>query len=264
MGTCLPGVPGELSWVFGRKVGDVVIGIGSVQFCCIIRILGPGSGYWEIVLLENVSPVEQGHGTAVLRDGVDGATEGHLRPHPGWKIILHGSSAVGSYIEKPTRRLKGRQELELDLGHIWRIIGFDSRVQLVVFKGAGSHIDHVDVDIRMGLVEKRNLLIHIRYPGPVGQGHRTGGGIAVPRTGATTTSGEGSHEYECNGDEGKPGSKASQPWERGEKLHRLKTSFGSVNKNMIDLLSICSREVYLQRRRVRRLRFKDQTEKETT
>src|SRR5258708_33256052 len=140
MGTCLPGVPGELSWVFGRKVGDVVIGIGSVQFCCIIRILGPGGGYWEIVLLENVSPVEQGHRTAVLRDGVDGVTEGHLSPHPRRKIILHGSSAVGSYIEKTTRRLRGRQELELDRGHIWRVSGFDDRVHLVVVYGAVAHI----------------------------------------------------------------------------------------------------------------------------
>src|SRR5260370_41573385 len=115
MGTCLPGVPGELSCVFGRKVGDVVIGIGSVQFCCIIRILGPGGGHWEIVLLENVSPVEQGHGTAVLRNGVDGATEGHLSPHPGRKVTLRRSSAVGSYIDKTTRRLEVRQELQLDL-----------------------------------------------------------------------------------------------------------------------------------------------------
>ena len=153
-----------------------------MQFCCIIRILGPRGRYWEIVLLENVSPVEHGHRTAILRDGVDGAPIGHLSPHPGRKLIFHRSSAVGSYIEQSTRRLKGRQELELDLGHIWRIIGFDGREQFVVFKRACSHIDPVDVDVRVGLVEKRNLLIHIRYPGPVGQGHRTGGGIGIPRT----------------------------------------------------------------------------------
>src|SRR5437868_10679108 len=132
MGTCLPCVPGKLSWVLGRKVGDVFIGIGSVQFCCIIRILGPRGGYWEIILLENVSPVEHGHGAAILWDGVDSVPEGHLRPRPGRKLILHGSSAVGSYIEKSTRRLKGRQELYVDFGHICHTIHFDCHETFVV------------------------------------------------------------------------------------------------------------------------------------
>src|SRR6185437_2575196 len=101
------------------------------------------------------------------------------------------------------------QELELDLGHIRRIIGLDGRVQLVVFKGPCSYIDPVDVDIRMGLVEKRHLLIHIRYPGPVGQGHWTGGGTATSGIGATTGGEKRSHEYECKGDEGKSGCKTS-------------------------------------------------------
>src|SRR4051794_8505529 len=76
------------------------------------------------------------------------------------------------------------------------------------------------MNVRMGLVPECDRLIDTSHPGPEGQVHRASRG--TPRTGATATSGEGSHKHERDADDSERGCKASHPRERGEKLHRLK------------------------------------------
>ncbi len=153
--------------------------------------------------------------------GINRIAQGNLAPHPSRKLILYRVRSVLGNVNEGTGRLELRQDLELDLTQVWLIIGLDGCKQLAVFNRTCTHIAQCDMNFGMSLVEERNLLVHAWNPGPVGQGHRTSGGTAA-RTGATTTSGEGNHEYERNGDEGKPGCKASQRWESEEKLHRLK------------------------------------------
>src|SRR5258708_34028138 len=127
MGACLPGVPGKLPRVLGRKVSDVFIGIGSMQFCCIIRILGPGGGYWEIILREEVGPVVQGQGACIPGNAVDSTAEGILVPGPGHKLIFERTSPIRGKINERTCCLKGWHDLELDLSNIWLVIGFNAR-----------------------------------------------------------------------------------------------------------------------------------------
>src|SRR6266704_7205125 len=86
------------------------------------------------------------------------------------------------------------------------------------------------MDVGMGLVEERDLLIHPSDPGPVGQVHRATGGSAAPRTGATSTGSKRSHEHQRDADDGEPGCKASHPGEKGEKPHHLKPPLAYGNK----------------------------------
>ncbi len=90
-----------------------------------ISVLRPGGGHRDIILLEEVGPVVHSHGATILWDGVDRITEGHLAPRPRHKLILHRASAVLGHVDERTSRLKGRQELELDLTKVWLIIGLE-------------------------------------------------------------------------------------------------------------------------------------------
>ena len=71
-----------------------------MQFGRIIGVLRPGGGNRDIVLLEEVLPVEHGHGAGILRDGIDGAPEEHLAPGIRHKLILHRSSAVWGQVDE--------------------------------------------------------------------------------------------------------------------------------------------------------------------
>ena len=86
---CLPLQPNEPGRALGWEVGDVIIGIGGMQFGCIISVLRPGGRDRQIILLEDVLPVPQAHGAGILRDGKDGVPEEHLAPGIRHKLILH-------------------------------------------------------------------------------------------------------------------------------------------------------------------------------
>ncbi len=217
----LPYESDEPAWIPGWEVSDVGIRVGGVQFGGVVGVLRPGGGHRKIILLEDVRSVEEGHRTTILRDGVYSIAELDLIPHPGRELILHRVRPVLGDVNERAGRLELWQGLELDLTEIWLVIGLDGREQLVVFERACTDILQSDMDVGMGLVEERDLLIHPGNPGPVGQVHRAAGGRAALRTGSTTSS-KRNHEHEHGSDEGKPGSKALQPWERGEKPHRLK------------------------------------------
>ncbi len=177
-----------------------------------------------MILLEEVLPVPQAHRAGILRDGIDRVPQEHLAPGIGHKLILYRSSAVGGQIDQPTGRLKGRQELELNLGHVWLIVSLDRRKQLVVFDRACPHIGPVDMNVGMGLVEERDLLPQTGYPAPVGQRHRPTRGTAAPRTGVgATTRCQGDHDDQCYADEGEASRKAAHPVREGNVRHCLST-----------------------------------------
>ena len=77
--------------------------------------------------------MEQCHGATILRNRIDRIAEGHLAPGPGYKLILHVVGPILGQVDERSGRLKGRQELELNLGQIGLIVGLDGRIQLVVF-----------------------------------------------------------------------------------------------------------------------------------
>ena len=152
---CLPRQADEPAWVIHREVGDVLIGISGMQLGGIISVLCPGGGHRQIILLEDVLPVPQAHGSDILRDGVDRIAQGHLVPSPGRKMILHRIRPVLRQVNKRPRRLKGRHILILDHANIGLIIGLDGRKQLVIFSLACPHIDHINMDVGVGTVPER-------------------------------------------------------------------------------------------------------------
>src|SRR5258708_4320955 len=122
--TILPDIPDELAWLSGVKVADVDVRVGGMQFSGVVGVLRPGSGEREIILLEDVLPVEEGHLTTILRDGVDPIGEFDLIPHPGRKLILHRVRPVLGTVNDRPARLAFCQGLELDLSHYCLSIAF--------------------------------------------------------------------------------------------------------------------------------------------
>src|SRR5205823_4260905 len=101
-----------------------------------IGILRPGSGYREIIFLEDIGPVVQGQGTGIPWYAVDRIAERHLVPGPGRKLTLQRIDPVGRQVDECAGRLELRRNLELDLTNIWLVIGLDGRKQLVIFNRA--------------------------------------------------------------------------------------------------------------------------------
>src|SRR5690606_30690077 len=148
-------------------------------------------GRLDAPLVEQVLAVVEAHRPAGLRDRVDLAGEDAGLPLPVDELARVALGVLGDVLERAVDE-EGGQRVVADLGHVGGVAGLHGREHLgVAAVGAGGDGLQVDLDVRVGGVERVHGLLDVGHPGPERQFDGLGRVAAAVGGGLTGAAGRG-------------------------------------------------------------------------